>query len=240
MPLDFGPIRVMTFDCFGTLVDWETGILSALRPIVAKRRVEVSDEDLLSRFARAEAALERGSFRRYRSVLELATLEIAQGLGFTPSARERQALARSLPGWPLFADTNDSLARLAQRFELGIISNVDDDLFAPVRKRLGAPIRHLMTAERARSYKPARNNFLRALAEIGRPWGEVLHLAQSLYHDVAPARSLGLATVWIDRRGGTPGGATPPSSARPDLRAPNLRTLADLALGPSPETPRSP
>jgi len=236
MTLDLRPIRVMTFDCFGTLVDWETGILGALRPIMAERGIEVSDEELLARFAQAETALEQGSYRRYRTVLELATVEIAQGLGFTPTARERQALAGSLPTWPLFADTGESLARLARRYELGIISNVDDDLFAPVRERLGTPIRYLMTAEQARSYKPARNNFLRALALIGRPWAEVLHAAQSLYHDVGPARSLGLATAWIDRRDERSAGIASPAH----LVAPNLRSFADLALAPAHEPAGTP
>jgi len=226
--LDLRRFKVLTFDCFGTLVDWETGILDALHPIVRRHDRSVSEDDLLALFARVEAPLQRGPYLRYRTVLQRATRAIGARLGFALSEQEADALARSLPTWPLFPDTVESLKALAQRYALGIISNVDDDLFAPVRSRLGAPISYLMTAERARSYKPSRNNFHRALADIGRPWSEVLHVAQSLYHDVAPARSLGLSTVWVDRRGGAPGGATPVADTTPDLRAPNLRWLVDL------------
>jgi len=123
-----------------------------------------------------------------------------------------------------------ALKRLSERFELGIISNVDDDLFAATAEHLEVPFRWVVTAEQVGSYKPSPANFRAALARIGRPASEIVHCAQSLFHDIGPAGQLGLATVWVDRRGGRPGGATPPSDAQADLTVPDLATLARLAL----------
>ena len=132
----------------------------------------------------------------------------------------------------MFPDTVAALARLKTRYQLGVISNVDDDLFAGSARQLGVDFDWVVTAQQVRSYKPSTNNFERALERIGRPRSEILHCAQSLFHDVGPANGMGLATVWVDRRAGKSGtGATPPSSAKPDLTVPDLATLARLAVG---------
>jgi 2-haloacid dehalogenase len=146
-----------------------------------------------------------------------------------PTARvDTEALVTSLPGWPPFADTADALARLRRHCKLGVISNIDDDLFAATASALGVPFDWVVTAEQVRAYKPSPQNFERALEVMGVPKERVLHAAQSRYHDVAPARALGIATVWVNRRAGRPGGgATAPSSAAPDLEVPDLRTLAE-------------
>jgi 2-haloacid dehalogenase len=228
--LDFARYRVLTFDCYGTLIDWERGILDALRPVCARHGASRSDDELLALFARTEAPIQQGPYRPYREVLREAMVRLGRHLGFELQSREAEALARSLPSWPPFPDTVPALRRLARRFALGVISNVDDDLFAGTSDRLGVRFEWVVTAQQVGSYKPARANFHRALERIGRPWDQVLHVAQSLFHDVAPARSLGLATVWVDRRAGRAGtGATPPSDPRPDLEVPDLATLAALA-----------
>jgi 2-haloacid dehalogenase len=230
--MDFSRFRALTFDCYGTLIDWESGILAAVRPVLLRRGMAVPDDRLLELFGRIESPIQQGPFRRYREVLDRTMSALARELGFEPTAEEATVLSRSVPDWPPFPDTVAALAALAGRFRLGIISNVDDDLFAASASRLGARFDWVVTAEQVRSYKPARTNFHRALDRIGLPWEQVLHVAQSLYHDIVPARSLGLATVWVNRRVGRPGsGATPPAAARPDLTVADLAGLVE-AVGP--------
>ena len=130
--------------------------------------------------------------------------------------------------WPAFPDSAPALLALHNRYKLAIISNIDDDLFAMSAPRLGVQFDWIITAQQAQSYKPALHNFQMAMARIGVPPRHILHVAQSLYHDIAPARSLGLSTVWVNRRQAQPGwGATPPAQAQPDAEVPDLRTLAE-------------
>lgn len=228
--LDLTQFEAITFDCYGTLIDWEQGILTALRPVVRRYGVDRSDDELLALFAEIEAPIQQGPFRRYREVLHEAMRRLAARLGCEVTAPEVACLADSLPDWPPFADTVPALEALARRYRLGIISNVDDDLFRGTARRLGVEFSWVITAEQVGSYKPSRHNFFRALERIGLPWDRVLHSAQSLYHDIATARSLGLATVWVNRRSGRAGGgATPSATARPDLEVPDLASLARLA-----------
>lgn len=230
--LDFGRFRVLTFDCYGTLIDWEAGIAGALRGVCARHGLRRSDEELLALFAATEAPVQAGPFRPYREVLRETMRLLADRLGLAPGPEDLDALATSLPAWPPFPDTVPALRVLSRRFRLGVISNVDDDLFAGTAAQLGIGFDWVVTAQQVRSYKPSRNNFHRALERIGLPSDQVLHVAQSLFHDVGPARSLGLATVWVNRRAGRTGsGATPEASVRPDLEVPDLATLARLATG---------
>jgi 2-haloacid dehalogenase len=227
--LDLTRFRILTFDCYGTLVDWETGILEALRAVCRRHGLSPSDHRLLDLFARAEVPTDGMPFMPYREILTRTMRRIARDLGVTPTPSDATALADSLPGWSPFPDTVPSLRSLARRVDLGIISNVDDDLFAGTARALEVEFDWVVTAQQVGTYKPSRNNFLRALDRIGRPWDEVLHVAQSLYHDIAPAKSLGLHTVWVNRRAGKPGGgATPAASVTPDLEVPDLATLARL------------
>src|SRR5439155_16303432 len=138
----------------------------------------------------------------------------------------------SVGDWPPFSDSAAALARLAQRFRLGVITNCDGDLFARSRERLEAPFEWVVTAEQARSYKPSLRNFELAFETIDVPRERILHVAQSLFHDHVPAKQLGMTTVWIDRRGDAEGGgATPPASAAPDMTFPDMRSFAAAALG---------
>jgi len=146
-----------------------------------------------------------------------------------PATGERVRFAAR--DWPAFPDSAQALAALQRRYRLAIVSNVDDDLFAASARRLGVAFDWIVTAEQVRSYKPAPAHFLRAIERIGLPRDSLLHVAQSLYHDVAPARSLGLSTVWVNRRLGKAGsGATPAAQAEPDFTVPDLRALAS-AMG---------
>ncbi len=231
--LDFSGFDVLTFDTYGTLIDWEAGLLAALRPVLRAHGVTDGDEALLERYGRHEAQLEAGPYLTYREILARALAAIGADLGFEPSPAERAAFAASVGDWPPFADSADALARLHTRFRLAVITNCDDDLFALSERRLGLRFDWVVTAQQARGYKPSARNFELAFATLGVPRERILHVAQSLYHDHVTAKALGMTTVWVDRRGERDGsGATPPANAAPDLTVPDMRSLADLAAGP--------
>lgn len=228
----FDGFEALTFDCYGTLIDWERGILAALRPVLAAHGADAeADDAVLERFGRLEAAAEQGAWRLYREVLGVVLDGVGAELGFRPTPEERAAFGGSVAEWPAFADSADSLAVLTGRFRLAIVSNVDDDLFAASAARLGAPpFADVVTAQQVRSYKPATAHFDEVVRRLGLPVARVLHVAQSLYHDIAPASRLGFATVWVNRRGGREGtGATAPAVATADVEVPDLATLARLA-----------
>jgi 2-haloacid dehalogenase len=228
-PLDYGRFDALTFDCYGTLIDWEAGLLAAFRPILAARGLHVGD-DVLERYARHEASAEAGPYLRYRDVLAAGLRGVAGELGIQPTAEEIEAFSGSVADWPAFPDSPAALARLHTRYRLGVITNCDDDLFAASASRLGTEFDWVVTAQQVGSYKPHEANFLTAFARLGLPRERILHVAQSLFHDHAPAKRLGLSTVWIDRRHDRPGaGATPPASATPDAVYPDLASFAAAA-----------
>ncbi len=228
--LDFRRFRVLTFDCYGTLIDWESGILGALRPLIAAHGKLLSDDKLLELYGELEAEAEAGEYQSYRKVLEGVARGVGRRLGFEASEQEARSLPESLQHWPPFPDTVAALRRLKTRYQPAIVSNTDDDLFAQTAKLLEVPFDWVITAQQACSYKPSHNNFKLALERIGLPPEQVLHCAQSIYHDVVPARALGLATVWVNRRAGKTGeGATKAAQGKPDLVLPDLKALAELA-----------
>ena len=228
--LDFGAFDALTFDCYGTLIDWETGLSTALRRALDPHGVTGADDDLLERYARHEAALESGPYLRYREILGNALRRIGNELGVAVTDDEAMAFGGSVAQWPAFADSAEALGRLHRRFRLAVITNCDDDLFAASARRLRTDFDEVVTAQQARSYKPSTRNFELMFERLGVPRDRILHVAQSLFHDHVPARALGLSTVWVNRRHGRPaGGATPPADARPDLTVPDMATLAELA-----------
>jgi 2-haloacid dehalogenase len=226
--LDITRFEALTFDCYGTLIDWESGILDALAPLRRESAREVADDRLLERYALAESRAQTGGYKRYRDVLAEVTRDVAAFLGVEAAATEGM-LADSIANWKPFPDTVAALTRLNERFRLSIISNIDDDLFTLSAKWLEVAFEHVVTAEQVGSYKPSHNNFLRAIDRIGLPKQKILHVAQSLYHDIVPANELGLKNVWVNRRGNRPGhGATRPATATPTLEVPDLASLASL------------
>lgn len=228
--LDFARYTHLTFDCYGTLIDWERGILAALRPVLDRHGIALSDDELLERYGELEAAAEAGAYRPYREILATVLDGFGARLGFAPSAAERAAFADSVGDWPTFPDTVEALRALASRYKLVILSNIDDDLFARSAQRLQTDFADVITAQQIGSYKPNPRNFRFALNRLGVPTDRVLHVAQSLFHDIVPAKAFGLTTVWVNRRHDHPGsGATPVATATPDLEVPDLRTLAQLA-----------
>ena len=229
--IDYGDVDALTFDCYGTLIDWETGLADAFRPVLAAHGVRMDAEDVLTRFARHEASAEAGEYLLYTDVLATGLRGVADELGFKPDADEVATFSRSVEDWPAFADSADALARLKRRFRLGVITNCDDDLFAASNRRLGVEFDWVVTAQQVGAYKPSEANFLVAFERLGLPRDRIVHVAQSLFHDHVPAKRLGLTTVWVNRRHDRPGaGATPPADAHPDLTVPDMATLARIAV----------
>ena len=227
----FSSIRVITFDCYGTLIDWESGILAALRPILALHGAALADAELLGLYGELEADAEAGEFRPYRDVLRSVVRGFGERLGFQASADEQNSLPDSLASWRPFPDTVAALARLHQKFQLGIISNVDDDLFAATAPQLQTKFEYVITAGQARAYKPSRKIFELARERIEASPAQWLHAGQSLYHDAIPAKALGLSTVWVNRASARSGiGAVKKVDATPDARVTTLQDLAELML----------
>jgi 2-haloalkanoic acid dehalogenase type II len=191
----------ITFDCYGTLIDWETGIRRAFKQSLEGMGLNKSLEAELFKLYEEEEKIIEGQmpYRKYRDVLVLAASAAARKLGKTIPEKLSSILAEQLPSWDPFPDTNPGLERLATEYKLGILSNVDDDLLAGTLKHFTVPFDLIVTAERVRSYKPATEHFEEARGIIGadRGW---LHVAASLYHDVEPASRLGIKTVWVNRK----------------------------------------
>jgi 2-haloacid dehalogenase len=229
--LAYDRFDALTFDCYGTLIDWEAGLLGAFAPVLARHGVHIDDEELLVRYAAHEARLEAGPFLRYRDVLGGGLRGVAAELGFEPTDDEVAAFGGSVVDWPAFPDSAAALARLATRFRLGVLTNCDDDLFAASNARLGVSFDWIVTAEQVGSYKPAEASFQALFERVDVPRERILHVAQSRFHDHAPAKRLGMTTVWIDRRHDRPGaGATPEAAAAPDATYPDMASFAAAAV----------
>jgi len=227
--LDFSRLHILTFDCYGTLIDWESGIFAALRPILAGHGKTVADAALLELYGELEAKAEQGSFQSYRHVLQSVVHGFGERFGFTPSEAEARSLPESLCNWQPFPDTVAALRKLKTRCRLAIISNVDDDLFASTAPKIEVNFDHIITAQQAQAYKPSLKIFRLAQEKIGVAPEHWLHVGQSIYHDVIPAQSLGLATVWVNRLSPRIGiGAVKAAEAKPDVEVSSLAALAKL------------
>jgi 2-haloacid dehalogenase len=229
--MDLGAFDALSFDCYGTLIDWEQGILTELRPWAAP--TGLSDDAILEAFGAEESRCEAATpDKPYPGVL--ADVHRALGRRWSLKANEVAPIAfgGSVGRWPAFPDSAEALGYLKQHYRLAILSNVDRASFARSNAKLGVEFDLIVTAQDVGAYKPDRRNFEQLLAELdalGIARSRLLHVAQSLFHDIAPARALGLKTVWVNRRKDKPGaGATPPPSgdATPDLEVANLAELA--------------
>jgi 2-haloacid dehalogenase len=224
--LDFNRFEIFTFDCYGTLINWEDGILASLRRILAAHDKNLDDATILQLYRDFEARAEHGEYRRYREVLQSVVQQFGAQLGFTPTDEEVRSLPDSLPQWKPWPDTVSALRELKKRFRLAIISNVDNDLFAATQPQLGVEFDQVITAQQAKAYKPSLKIFELALSRVGVPAHRILHIGQSLYHDVLPAQSLGLATVWVNRPSARAGvGAVKAVDGQPDLQVSSLAEL---------------
>jgi 2-haloalkanoic acid dehalogenase type II len=226
--------KVLTFDCYGTLIDWETGIADALRPLMRGSHTERSRDDILAAFARHETALEAETPGMiYSELLVRVHRRIAEEWGIAATASDHAAFGRSVGDWPAFPDSAPALAYLKQFHKLVILSNVDRNSFAQSQIRLGIDFDAVYTAEEIGSYKPDLRNFRHMIGRLQRSGYRVhdtLHIAQSLFHDHMPANAVGLRSVWIDRRKGAAGsGATPPppEGVRWDFRFSSMAELVE-------------
>lgn len=212
--LDLTAFTVLSFDCYGTLIDWEAGLANVLAPWAREQRLELSDEHLLRAYSDNESAAQRDTpTAKYPDILAEAFRRTGETLGRSVSDAWAQRLAGSVPDWPAFPDSAQALARLAARYRLMILSNVHRDGFAGSNKQLRGDFAAVITAEDVGAYKPAANHFRAldaALLDMGVERERLLHVAQSLFHDHVPAKREGLPSVWVNRRHDRPGrGATP-------------------------------
>lgn len=229
--LDFSRFELLTFDCYGTLINWEEGILRCVHQILATHGKDTDDDTILRLYGDFEARAEQGEYRSYREVLQSVVRQFGEQLGFSPSEQETRSLPESLKDWRPWPDTVAALHQLRSRFRLAIISNVDDDLFAATLPQLAVDFDPITTAQQARAYKPSVKLFKLALSRVGVPARSVLHVGQSIYHDVLPAQSLGLATAWVNHPSARTGvGAVKAAAGQPDMQVSSLAELAAAAL----------
>ena len=225
--LDLDRIEWVSFDCYGTLVDWEKGISTAAGEVLESHGVSKSRAEILALFADVEPTVQdSGAYLEYRTVLRRVMDAIGDELGIHCSESELDCLADSLPVWPVFPEVEDALYAVKTRCKLAIISNVDDDLFAGTARVLGVDFDVVVTAQQVRSYKPSLRNFEAARSRMGAGRDGWLHVAESLYHDIGPANRLGIPSVWVDRPGR--GGGTRRTDAVPDIVVPDLAALARM------------
>lgn len=227
MNLDIADIRAVSFDCYGTLIDWQSGLAAAVAPLRAGLPQIPSGQSLFSAFAKLEREAERPPYCSYKDVLR----QVMSGLtGVAGPCELLDALWRSIADWPAFSDTPDSLRRLKARFgRLAVLSNIDNDLFEASQARLGVRLDTLVTAQQVRSYKPDERNFRALLKALDLEPDQVLHIAESRYHDIEPAAKLGFRTAWIQRQAGASASGEPLNrSLKADVRARSLAELCDL------------
>ena len=226
--------EALSFDCYGTLIDWEAGIGSVLRDWADRRGLDMTTEDLLVAYADQEAQAARNHpTDPYPSILSRAMRGLGKHLDTQVSFDDSHALATSVPDWPAFPDSADALERLSRHFKLIILSNIDNESFAASNAKLGVTFDAIITAEDVGSYKPSPGNFDaldHRIDSMGIPRDRLLHVAQSLFHDHVPAKERGMTTVWINRRHADPGwGATPNPQAEvtPDWTFTSMAEFAD-------------
>jgi 2-haloacid dehalogenase/putative hydrolase of the HAD superfamily len=214
--------EIITFDCYGTLVDWEGGISLAFQSEAARDGITIDRGRIIAAYMAEEPAVEAGVYRSYRDVLTETASRVASRLGWNITDDGARFLADSLPDWKPFNDTNPALEKLSRKYRLGILSNIDDEMLRATRRHFTVSFDLIVTAEQVRSYKPGHAHFLEARSRAGGK--KILHAAQSYFHDVVPASQLGIPVVWVNRNGerATQGGP------RPTHEVSNLTELADL------------
>ena len=233
--------KVLTFDCYGTLIDWESGMMEGLGDLIERSGRELARGEILQAHARHESAQQKWTpARRYEELLQTVYRRLAEEWGVRVTRAECEAYGRSVRSWPAFGDCRDALGYLKRHYKLVILSNVDNDSFAASNEKLGVEFDAVYTAEDIGSYKPADRNFeymLGNLAAMGIGKGDILHTAESMFHDHGPANRFGLASCWIYRRHGEAGsGATMTLEDMPgyDFRFDSLAAMVEAhreALG---------
>ena len=234
--MDLNEFRVLSFDCYGTIVDWETGILSNIRPWLDTRGAVIEDVEILEAFGRAESGEEAADPRApYPTILRRVHARLAAEWNLIPDAPAAVRFGGSVGVWPVFSDSRRALTDLKRRYRLVILSNVDRASFGESQRQLGVEFDAVYTAEEIGSYKPDPKNFAHLIDServAGFHQSEILHVGQSLYHDHVPASDAGLSTCWIQRPtpAGDHGAARPPRNRpRVDFHFTSLEELAAAA-----------
>jgi len=227
--INFNEFEVLTLSCLGTLIDWEKGLLKAVRPLFTHQDIVIGDQYFLKTFLQHESDMLQGEYVPYREIIKRILLKIGQTHGFVPTYAEIEEIIRSTREWRPFPDVTESLKTLKQQYKLAIISNLDRALFEEVSEQFLVEFDWIFTADEVRSYKPSSKIFNYALENMEIPPSKILHIGHSLVHDIIPAKSLKLSTVWVNRatlQKGSPLLHSPPVD--PDLEVPDLKTLISI------------
>lgn len=226
---NFKKYKLISFDCYGTLIDWEQGLGSAMRVLLNDKANSFNMEEALQLYASAEAELEQGSYMPYSEIMMKAISQVCDNLGVITSDMEKGRFVKSVGEWQPFPDSTVTLNRLQTEYRIALISNIDNDTIIDTQRTLDVEFDHIITAQQVKAYKPNPIVFEAALDKFRIHKTEWLHVAQSLYHDIAPARDLGIDSIWVNRRYGKVGsGATPFHNIKPKVTVLNLRELTAL------------
>ena len=223
--MDFNQFKLISFDCYGTLIDWKKSLMDIMNPFITRHKLNISKDQLFDLFLKADQMSICENYKPYHDVLVSIMDEMGKELNINLKQAERTCLVDRFGDWTAFPDTTDALQELKKRYKLAIISNVDDELFDVTKRCLGVRFDYIITATQVGSYKPSKNNFVKALEKFGLPSEHVLHVAQSIYHDIIPTNELGWSNVWVNRYN-EPESTNPAES--PDLEVPDLAALARI------------
>lgn len=191
--------KIISFDCLGTLVDWKEGVINSLKPLFTDYLIEIEEEEIFKFFREFDAAIISKEYISYRCVLQNILKQFADLLKINMSNDDLHSLVRSLPNWSVFPDTIESLRKLSGKYKLALISNIDNDLLKKYHFFHDVIFDWVITSEELKSYKPSHNNFIQALNRFDTPASEIIHVAQSVYHDIIPTNQLNIKNVWINR-----------------------------------------
>jgi 2-haloacid dehalogenase len=223
--MDFNKFKIISFDCYGTLIDWKKSLMDIMTPFIKRHKLEISRDQLFDMFFKADQKCTCEDYKPYQEVLVTIMDEMGKELHINLMQAERTCLVDRFGDWTAFPDTTGALQELQKSYRLAIISNVDDELFNMTKRCLGIRFDFIITAKQVGSYKPSKNNFIKALEKFGLPSEQVLHVAQSIYHDIIPTNELGWNNVWVNRYN-EPERNDP--AEFPDLEVPDLATLVRI------------
>lgn len=223
--MDFNKFKLISFDCYGTLIDWKKSLMDIMTPFIKRHSLDLSIDQLFDLFFKADQKNIQEEYRPYHDVLVAIMEEMGRELNINLKQAERTCLVDRFGDWTAFPDTSDALQELQKKYKLAIISNVDDELFNMTKRCLGVRFDFIITAKQLGSYKPSKNNFIKALEKFGLPSEQVLHVAQSMYHDIIPTNALGWNNVWVNRYHEPK--RTDPAEI-PGLEVPDLASLARI------------
>jgi len=223
--MDFKQFEILSFDCYGTLIDWRSSVLKIIQPVLLEYSIDLTEKEAFHLFLEADKGIISNDYITYRDVLVRVMENIGKSLSLNLQEGDKSCLVDRFGDWQPFQDSHNALMELQKKYKLAIISNVDDEMFSLTMRCIGIKFDHLITAKQVQSYKPSLNNFNTALDRFGVPKEKVLHVAQSIYHDIIPTNKLGWHNVWVNRYNEPE--RTDPAEF-PDLEVPDLASLVRI------------